>query len=71
MCCMLLNKTMEIGFKVFRRWEIGEQNAEKLPALENAFPALRNIDKSHQNYFWEEKGAYGLELPVSCFINWQ
>lgn len=36
---MLLDKAVEIGFKILRRWETSKQNAEKLPTLEDTFPA--------------------------------
>jgi hypothetical protein len=46
---------MEIGFEVFRRWETSEQNAEKLPAFEDAFPAFKTVSSHIKTIFGKKK----------------
>lgn len=43
---MLLDEAVEIGFKILRRREANEQDAEELPALEDAFPGINEASKN-------------------------
>lgn len=57
---------MEVGFEVFGRWEGDEEDAEELPAFEDAF-AVGHIGSAHITNRMK-RGTYGFGFPVNCFM---